>query len=86
MSNPVPPRPDTPTVWPRRTWPVVLAMVAFVTVNVYLFRGIGRVGERFPYTDAAGMLTVSLVVIDGCFLGVFAIAIGSRIRRWLWRR
>ena len=86
MSNAVPPRPDAPTVWPRSTWPVVLAMVAVVTLNVYLIRGIGRVGERFPYTDAAGMLTVSLVVIDGCFLAFFAVVVGSRARRWLWRR
>jgi hypothetical protein len=86
MSNPVPPRPDAPTVWPRRMWPVVLAMVAFVTLNVLLIRGIGRVGERFLYTDAAGVLTVSLIVIDGYFLVFFAIAGGSRARRWQWRR
>jgi hypothetical protein len=86
MSNPVPPRPDAPTVWPRRTWPVVLAMVAFVTLNVLFIRGIGRAAERFPNTDAAGMQTMSLIVIDGLFLVFFAKAVGSRARRWLWLR
>jgi hypothetical protein len=86
MSNPVPPRPDAPTVWPRRTWPVVLAMVAFVTLNVLNIRGIGRAAEQPPITDAAGMLTLSLIVIDGYFVVFFAIAVGSRARRWRWLR
>jgi hypothetical protein len=76
MSYPVPPRPDAPTVWPRRTWPVVLAVVASVTLNVVYIPMIGRTAERFPNTDAAGMAAMSLVLIDGCFL-VF-----SRNRDW----
>jgi hypothetical protein len=86
MSHPVPPRPDAPTVWPRRTWPVVLALVAFVTLNVVYIPMIGRTAERFPNTDAAGMAAMSLVSIDVCFLVFLGIAIGSRARRWLWLR
>jgi hypothetical protein len=63
-----------------------LLLVAFVTLNVLFIRGIGRAAEQPPITDAAGMQTISLIVIDGLFLVFFAKAVGSRARRWLWLR
>jgi hypothetical protein len=68
-------------VWPRRTWPVLLVMVAFVALNVVFIFMIGRTAERFPGTDAAGMATLSRIVYDGCFFVFFVIAVGSRVRR-----
>ena len=86
MWQPVPARPDGPRAFPEGTWPVVLSLVGFFVLDAVSLLAIARDAERFPNTDAAGMLAMSLVFIDLGFIVFFAIAAGTRIRRWLWRR
>jgi hypothetical protein len=64
----------------------VLSLVGFFVLDAVSLLAIARDAERFPNTDAAGMLAMSLVFIDLGFIVFFAIAAGTRIRRWLWRR